>query len=209
MRRNYDVYIGGKPLRFVEEDVTERSDGHPVLEIASADALDAALSQLEGKACKGLQLRSSKGFDAWQAFQDRHRFVLAAGGLVVDEEGRLLTIKRLGVWDLPKGKVEKKEVVEDAAVREVQEECGLKKVQLVRPVTSTWHTYERKGRQELKRTDWFLMQASASEDLVPQSDEGIEEVRWIDRAELTAVLENTYSSLIPVFTAWEAMAMDA
>ena len=190
----------------MEETETELPDDRPVVDVSNADGLDEALSQLDTEACNGLQLRSLKCFDAWQAFYDRHRFVLAAGGLVVDEEGRLLTIRRLGVWDLPKGKVEKQEVVEDAAVREVQEECGLSDVRLERAVTSTWHTYERKGRQELKRTDWFLMRASASEELVPQTDEGIEEVRWIGRAELPTVLGNTYSSLVPVFKAWEALA---
>lgn len=145
-------------------------------------------------------------FDAWEAFQQEHDFVLAAGGLVVDEHGRLLAIKRLGKWDLPKGKVEKGEAVDVGAVREVQEECGLQRVDLKAFVTSTWHTYERKGRQHLKRTDWFLMRASSNEALTAQSEEDIEEVRWLDSDGVRMMEADTYPSLLPVLKAWRALS---
>ena len=145
-------------------------------------------------------------FDAWEAFQDDHRFVLAAGGLVSDERGRLLAIKRLGKWDLPKGKVEKGEAVDLGAVREVQEECGLRHVELVKFVTCTWHTYERKGEQHLKRTDWFLMRASSAENLTAQSEEDIEEVRWLDSDGLRMMEADTYPSLLPVLSAWQGLS---
>ena len=131
--------------------------------------------------------------------------MLAAGGVVEDERGRLLAIKRLGKWDLPKGKVEKHEAVEVGAVREVQEECGLNQVELVKPVTSTWHTYERKGKQHLKRTDWFLMRASSKEMLTAQSEEDIEEVRWLDEAGVRMMEADTYPSLLPVLRTWRAL----
>lgn len=145
-------------------------------------------------------------FDAWEAFQDDHKFVLAAGGLVSDEHGRLLAIKRLGKWDLPKGKVEKGEAVDVGAVREVQEECGLRHVELVKFVTSTWHTYERKGEEHLKRTDWFLMRASSTEELTAQSEEDIEEVRWLDSTDLRMMEGDTYPSLLPVLSAWKELS---
>lgn len=148
----------------------------------------------------------AEDFDAWQVFYDDHVFVLAAGGIVEDEQGRLLAIKRLGKWDLPKGKVEKNEAVEVGAVREVQEECGLKTVELVKPVTSTWHTYERKGKQHLKRTDWFLMRASSKEVLTAQSEEDIEEVRWLDEAGVRMMEADTYPSLLPVLKAWRSLS---
>lgn len=147
-----------------------------------------------------------QGFDAWEAFQAEHEFVLAAGGMVLDEQGRLLAIKRLGKWDLPKGKVEKGEQVDVGAVREVQEECGLVNVELIRRVTSTWHTYERKGNQHLKRTDWFLMRASSKEKLTAQSEEDIEDVRWLDAAGVRMMEADTYPSLLPVLQAWRAMS---
>ncbi len=142
----------------------------------------------------------------WEAFCARYTFVLAAGGAVTDEQGRLLVIKRLGKWDLPKGKVDPGEGIEAAAMREVEEECGLKRLHISAPMPSTWHTYERKGKQHLKRTDWFLMSASSTEVLVPQHEEDIEEVRWIAPFELAAIKDASYPSLLSVFEAWEQRA---
>lgn len=142
----------------------------------------------------------------WDAFRADYAFVLAAGGAVTDERGRLLVIKRLGRWDLPKGKVDEGEGVDAAALREVNEECGLKELHIVEPMPSTWHTYERKGKQHLKRTDWFRMRGTSSERLVPQHDEDIEEVRWVERQEVEAIARASYPSLRVVFDAWLAVS---
>lgn len=140
----------------------------------------------------------------WEMLLEEHVFVQAAGGAVVDEAGRLLAIKRLGKWDLPKGKVDRDEAIDAAAVREVREECGLTDVRILQPFQCTWHTYERKGKQHLKRTDWYLMQGTSTEVLVPQHEEDIEEVRWMDRADVERMKADTYPSLLPVIAAWEA-----
>lgn len=139
----------------------------------------------------------------WDGFRAAYRFVQAAGGAVTDEKGRLLLIHRLGRWDLPKGKVESGEAVDVGAVREVQEECGLREVRLIAPLCHTWHTYQRTGAQYLKRTDWFLMEASSAERLTAQQEEDIDEVRWMDRAEVAAIRGDIYPSLLPVLNAWE------
>jgi ADP-ribose pyrophosphatase YjhB (NUDIX family) len=143
----------------------------------------------------------------WDAFRHGYKFVLAAGGAVTDELGRLLVIRRLGKWDLPKGKVDEGEVIEAAALREVNEECGLTELRIVQPMPSTWHTYERKGKQHLKRTDWFLMRGSYKEVLVPQHEEDIEEVKWVGRDELGEIKADTYPALLEVFAAWESMVV--
>lgn len=185
-----------------EQDAGDRR----VIEVRSRKELRALVAELNtGVVESGVDVRGI-GFDAWQAFCDDHVFVLAAGGLVVDEVSRLLAIKRLGVWDLPKGKVEKGEAVDLCAIREVKEECGLIDVKLVRPIMSTWHTYERKGRQYLKRTDWFLMNASATERLTAQVEEDIEEVRWLDEAGVRMMEAETYPSLLPVLKAWHSLS---
>jgi len=143
---------------------------------------------------------------AWERFCALHRFVQAAGGCVSDEQGRLLAMRRLGRWDLPKGKVDPGEALDAAAVREVQEECGLKQVRCGVPLCVTWHTYTREGRRHLKRTDWYRMEASASEPLTAQVEEGITEVRWLTAAEVQAMKADTYPSLLPVLEAWSAGA---
>ena len=143
---------------------------------------------------------------AWDAFRSNYKFVLAAGGAVTDEHGRLLVIRRLGKWDLPKGKVDEGEAIDVAAMREVNEECGLKELRILKSMPSTWHTYERKGKQYIKRTDWFLMLSSSKEVLVPQLDEDIVEVKWVGRDGLDDIKADTYPALLGVFAAWEAMA---
>lgn len=204
MPRKYDVYIGGKALGFLEGELEE--EGRRVIELRSKRELRDLVERMNaGVLDGGIDVRGV-GFDAWRTFHDDHVFVLAAGGVVEDERGRLLAIKRLGRWDLPKGKVERGESVDVGAVREVQEECGLREVMLIRPLTCTWHTYERKGEQHLKRTDWFLMRASSSEELTAQSEEDIEEVRWLDEAGVRMMETDTYPSLLPVLKAWRTLS---
>ncbi|HOY28461.1 MAG TPA: NUDIX domain-containing protein [Flavobacteriales bacterium] len=207
MPRKYDVYIGGRSVLF-HDGAIDPSGIHDrrVVHVASKKELRALVERLERGEEQGGITVIGHDFDVWEVFQRDHEFVLAAGGLVMDENGRLLAIKRLGKWDLPKGKVEKDEAVDVGAVREVQEECGLQHVELKEFVTSTWHTYERKGRQHLKRTDWFLMRASSNEELTAQSEEDIEEVRWLDSDGLRMMEADTYPSLLPVLKAWRALS---
>lgn len=141
---------------------------------------------------------------AWNAFKSGYKLVHAAGGAVGDQHGRLLAIHRSGMWDLPKGKVEKGETVEEAAVREVEEECGLTGVRSEEPLCETWHTYERNGKQHLKCTHWFRMRADGEQALIPQKEEDIQEARWMDAKGLLLLKREGWPSLLPVVNAWEA-----
>jgi 8-oxo-dGTP pyrophosphatase MutT (NUDIX family) len=136
----------------------------------------------------------------WDHFRNQFAEIPAAGGLVQNEECYFLFIRRLGVWDLPKGKVEKKETSENAALREVEEECGLSGLRIIKPLDSTFHIYKSpwlrvSKNMVLKETRWFLMNYSGNEIPVPQIEEDIEEVRWVPLSELNKVMENTYASL--------------
>ena len=136
----------------------------------------------------------------WTQFRSRFKELPAAGGLVRNTDGSFLFIRRLGVWDLPKGKIEKKETPEMAAIREVEEECGISGLQIVRPLNSTWHIYrspwlETPENLVLKETKWFLMNYAGNEIPVPELEEDIEEVRWFAPSEIDRVLQYTYSSL--------------
>jgi len=119
----------------------------------------------------------------------------AAGGLVENEKGERLFIFRLGKWDLPKGKLSGKETVEEAAIREVKEETGLRQLQITGALPSTYHIYSRKRKQILKQTWWFEMQATSTQPLVPQTEEDITEVRWFRKEDQDVVLENTYGTI--------------
>ena len=135
-------------------------------------------------------------------FED-HKFIEAAGGVVCQNRNYLF-IKRNGVWDIPKGKLEKNESVEEGALREIEEECGFKAgdLKINRKLIDTWHTYEHKGKMVIKKTYWFLIaNLNSSTKLVPQKEEGITEVKYFSRSEFDLILDNTYLSIKEVINA--------
>lgn len=126
------------------------------------------------------------------------KVIEAAGGLVKSEENKYLFIKRNGFWDLPKGKLEPQEKKKHAAVREVEEECGIKVSSLKNKIIKTYHVYEIKGKIVLKVSHWYAMTALANQELVPQLEEGITEVKWFKKKDWAIVKTNTYPSISEV-----------
>ncbi|MEQ8625230.1 MAG: NUDIX domain-containing protein [Vicingaceae bacterium] len=134
----------------------------------------------------------------WELFQKQFTIIEAAGGLVKNKNGAYLFIYRLGKWDLPKGKIEQGESAKVAAVREVEEECGISQLKLGKELPPTYHIYQQKQQLILKRTYWFEMNYNGDEALVPQGEEGIEKVVWVPQNNLKDQIENTYESLKPM-----------
>lgn len=124
------------------------------------------------------------------------KIIMAAGGVVENEKGELLLIYRKKHWDLPKGKLDEGESIEQCAVREVEEETGLKNVQLGPFIELTLHQYEENGELVTKKTAWYRMKGSSSDQLTPQTEEQIEDIRWVKPAELEPYIENTYPNII-------------
>ncbi|MEM9830896.1 MAG: NUDIX domain-containing protein [Bacteroidota bacterium] len=120
--------------------------------------------------------------------------IVRAGGGVVRKESQLLMIYRLDKWDLPKGKLEKGESPIEGAVREVEEECGVNVV-AKNEICQTWHTYTRNKKKYLKQTYWFAMDCTDDSQLQPQTEEDIEEVRWMDANEVRHALYDSYFSI--------------
>ncbi|MCF8226764.1 MAG: NUDIX domain-containing protein [Bacteroidales bacterium] len=135
-------------------------------------------------------------FDEFRACFD---YVEAAGGLVIRPDGKFLIMERDGIWDLPKGKLEPGEEMRDAALREVEEETGLSDLEIIRPVLSTHHTYEiNKKEMILKKTKWFEMSYTGDQDPVPQKEENITDIRWVDPGNVDFIRRNTYPSVLDV-----------
>ncbi len=124
--------------------------------------------------------------------------IKAAGGLVMNDKNEYLFIFRNGKWDLPKGKVEKGEKVKVAAVREVEEECGVKIAKRNTRICKTYHIYEMGGQVILKRTSWYRMTVKGSPKLVPQKEEGITQAVWLKPVEIAVKAKNTYPLIIDV-----------
>ena len=125
--------------------------------------------------------------------------VNAGGGLVVNSEGKFLMIRRSGLWDLPKGHQEEGEDIEITALREVEEETGLKDLKLEQFIRVTDHTYFRNERWHLKHTWWYSMTCPDGQNTVPQTEEGITEIRWVGKSELKEFLQQTYPTIVEVF----------
>ncbi|MGQ0737805.1 MAG: NUDIX hydrolase [Bacteroidota bacterium] len=133
-----------------------------------------------------------------KAFYKKFSIVQAAGGLVLNEEKEILMIFRRGKWDLPKGKLDKGETLESCAVREVEEETGLQKVKLSAPLTITYHTYHEGARFILKESHWYSMKVKSGQQLVPQAEEVITEIRWLSYRDAEKLFPQCYPSVIDV-----------
>ena len=133
-----------------------------------------------------------------KAFFKKFVMIQAAGGLVENENGEWLLIYRRAKWDLPKGKLEKGEKLDKCAVREVEEETGLKKVKLLQPLCLTWHTYYEGTKFILKESHWYKMKVSGSQTLVPQTEEDILEVKWVKPTGIDEYLVLSFPSVADV-----------
>jgi 8-oxo-dGTP pyrophosphatase MutT (NUDIX family) len=128
-------------------------------------------------------------------------YVEAAGGLVRKPTGEVLMIYRNNRWDLPKGHREANETLEETALREVEEECGINGLQLFNRITATYHVYRDSEKIILKRTEWYAMHYAGSATPTPQSVEGITLAEWKPLNELPAILPTVYCSIYEVFRA--------
>jgi 8-oxo-dGTP pyrophosphatase MutT (NUDIX family) len=133
-------------------------------------------------------------------FASQFKIIEAAGGLVKNKNEQWLFIFRNGRWDLPKGKIEKGEAVKEAAIREVEEECGINELKIIKELPSTYHTYSIEEKNVLKRTYWFEMSTTYNKKLTPQLEEGITDVQWLSKNQLKQVIDNTYESVKDVVT---------
>ncbi|OKL41658.1 NUDIX hydrolase [Pontibacter flavimaris] len=190
-KHEYDLILKASD-HFTSKDLV----GDVLIKEADPQLIDRLVRLMEVKKLKklnSLTLVADKKKKLSEHLKDQFKIVKAAGGLVL-KDGKILLIYRLGVWDLPKGKLEKKESVREGAMREVEEECNIK-VEVVEKLPKTWHSYAFKGKKILKKTSWFLMDCSDDNLMKPQAEEFIEEVRWMTPEEVEEVLPKAYTSI--------------
>ena len=149
---------------------------------------------------RSLTIVAHNGQDAIKAFCQQMPIVRAAGGVVESGCGDILMMTRKGWRDLPKGHIDEGENAEEAAVREVMEECGLHTVEIVAPLCTTRHFHCAYGRWEIKETMWFLMYAAGENPtLTPEANEGITSVEWLRARRLWQAVGESYSTIKEVF----------
>ncbi|MFT6416429.1 MAG: 8-oxo-dGTP pyrophosphatase MutT (NUDIX family) [Gammaproteobacteria bacterium] len=125
--------------------------------------------------------------------------VVAGGGLVYNDKKQILFIYRNGKWDLPKGKLEKGEDIKTCAIREVEEETGVKDLIIKKFITKTYHVFRRNGKLKLKETYWYEMHTSYDGELIPQEQEGIKKVKWKSFQKAQKALEKSYANIKLLF----------
>lgn len=134
----------------------------------------------------------------WKKFKKQFNYIQAAGGIVLNNElDSFLAIKRLGVLDLPKGKIEKNEKKKKAAKREIEEETGVTNLSLIKKLSPTYHTYTCKYTKDniLKKCNWYLYTTTFKGKLVPQKEEDISSCFWYPLIKVNKFKKNTYPSI--------------
>lgn len=200
MKSDFDKSKFNSILNNGEEIMSSMLNGDVLINNANLAQLSGLIKIMEVKKLKKLNSITLAFLDkdiATRYFKDQFKIITAAGGLVLKDEKYLL-IHRLGVWDLPKGKLEKNETFEEGAAREVEEECGIK-VEILEKIGTTWHTYSLRGKRILKKTVWYLMNCTDDSGLAPQEEEDILEVKWMDLEEAKMAIKSSYGSIQNVF----------
>ncbi len=193
------VYIGTREIVF-----TSREEGFPEaerLEVSPDEPLNLTKLLQKVQFTKRLAVITPALEEVFSNFCHNTPLVDAGGGLVRDPRGWVLMILRNGRWDLPKGKLEPGEAIEECALREVEEECSVSSLRSEGFLTNTYHAYKLEGEWVLKRTAWYRMSCPAGQQPRPQEVEGIAEALWVAPEELPGKLENTYQTILDVFRA--------
>ncbi|HNQ61795.1 MAG TPA: NUDIX domain-containing protein [Bacteroidia bacterium] len=195
----FQAFVNDKLISFTDVYSVKEQPNFPGLHVLSDanNSLEEAISKLEKKEdWKGLVFLSSNPKRIWEEFVSGFSLQEAAGGLVENENKEYLLIFRRGKWDLPKGKIDYSESPEEAAIREVKEECGLENIELGPELDVTFHTYSEKKKRVLKKTYWYLMRSSKDEKLIPQTEEDIDIVEWMTEDQIKKnVFGNTFFSI--------------
>jgi len=193
----YKVFINDKEVRFINEKVNAPTDGQELKTELSSPEIVSHIQLSRDPGVRVFFIQVADPLQRFELFTSYFPIIRAAGGVVRlnDNSGPVLMIHRLGKWDLPKGKIDKGEESEKAAVREVEEECGIKNLKIVKRLSNSCHLYEFKGVTVLKETHWYLMLTDYTGNLIPQLEEGITEVKWVYEKDIYFLLPGAYSSI--------------
>lgn len=195
MPQKYEVFFNRRPV-IITSDPNEGKDASLYFRFTGRKELLKILRLFERyEDIPSLTVFHPNFKDLRKALKSCFRIIKAAGGLVKNQQGEILFILRNGIWDLPKGKLERGETYQEGALREVSEECGIRGLFNAQRLTTTFHVYRLNGKPVLKKTIWFNMEINGTADTKPLTIEGITEARWFAPADLQGPLSNTYPSI--------------
>ena len=189
----YKVFFNQKPL-ILTNKIHDFSDNEPFLFIKYT-TVSQIIKALKSSKNSKVFLYHKDTNKLWKAFNKKFPVVQAAGGLVERVDNKLLFIFRNNKWDLPKGGVEKKELIIDAARREVIEETGVADIIVQNQLSETYHIFKKGKRFRLKKTYWFKMTTTFMGKTNPQTEEGIERTKWVQKDKIQDILDDAFENI--------------
>ncbi len=194
------IYFNDKPL-IITTNREVYLEEYPVAEMyhnfgaATITSFAEALKSLELPDVNGAMIEGDSEAALKSLLSEKTTAITAGGGLVYNESDELLMIFRRGKWDLPKGKLDEGETIDDCAVREVQEETGLQHISPIDHLADTYHLYHQDDILYLKQTVWYRMKGTSTDELAPQMEENIQEVKWVAEKDLGYYVSHTYEAV--------------
>jgi len=188
----YKIFVGNKPIVLTTALETETDFKNFMIDAVD---INKVISKLKKDKYNSVRIVGIDKEVLLKKFLALLPNVIAGGGKVYNPKNEILFIFRNGKWDLPKGKAEAKETINQTALREVEEETGITGLSITKPLEITYHIFKRNERHYIKVTYWFQMYSEFEGTLIPQEKEGITKVKWIPETKLKKVLNNSYSNI--------------
>ncbi|KVV15205.1 NUDIX hydrolase [Flavobacterium sp. TMP13] len=192
----YKVFVNDKPL-FLTNEISKETNFQLFL-LESIDIEQLIVKIFQNKIQQAYLYHPDEK-EIMKTLKSKIPVTKAGGGLVYNKKGEVLFIFRNGKWDLPKGGTDKGELIEDTAMREVEEETGVNQLKIKNKLQKTYHIFKRNGKYKLKITHWFEMHSTFDGVLVGQEDEGIEKVAWLNPEQIQEALKNSYENIKLLF----------
>jgi 8-oxo-dGTP pyrophosphatase MutT (NUDIX family) len=186
------IFVNDKPI--ILTTIVEKETDFKNFLLKDVD-IEQALKVLKKPKIKSVRFIHHNEETLLKKFLKKLPNVIAGGGKVYNEDKEILFIYRNNKWDLPKGKTEPNETIEETAIREVAEETGVAGLEIVKPLETTYHIFKRNGKNKIKITYWFEMKTSFKGKLYPQENEGITKVEWLNQEQSKEALLNSYANI--------------
>ncbi|MCB0444622.1 MAG: NUDIX domain-containing protein [Gelidibacter sp.] len=188
----YQVFVNDKPIILTTEVAKETNFKNYLLNKVK---LGKVIKELNNTSIEAVRLIGKNEEKLLKKFLKKMPNVIAGGGKVINSKNEILFIYRNDKWDLPKGKIEPKETIEETALREVEEETGVTDLKITKPLETTYHIFKRNGKYKIKITYWFEMSSNYDGKLEPQENEGITKVEWLDSFKIAEAMQNSYANI--------------
>jgi 8-oxo-dGTP pyrophosphatase MutT (NUDIX family) len=201
MQKDSIIYLNERPLIIVptHQAIPNKYKDAVLYTLPDTATIETTLQSLEtGKLPAAIFINPDTDV-LLETVKSYFNILVAAGGLITNQEEEILLMFRRGKWDLPKGKQDEGENPETCALREVEEETGLHSVILEHKITETLHFYTYKEKKILKHTYWYKMKFTGTELTIPQIEEDIVDIQWVKPEHLGKYLKFSYQNITDVF----------